>query len=173
MHDTSHRPIGQLAVNGARLKLVERGLDREQNIQLAIQTGIGPRIARWRQLETFKGDLRVGATELAQLWFGDTSETSRRGIFYRFERGRLLGAFKYSGIIAARISTTNALMWVEEIKGLDEGQSMLAELNLQLHELDTGLSECSDDFAKLGQLSAVIEATRRKLEEVLRLPSRD
>jgi hypothetical protein len=135
------------------------------------QTAIDP-IVRWKPVATLKGDLMHTASELAFFWTGTATEAAQRGIYYRYERKDLPGAFKLSGTLAARRSSTLALIWAAETKGQDAHLVRLAELNLQLKELVEGLSTGGTDHATSAQLLALIEASRRKIDEVLGSSSR-
>jgi hypothetical protein len=118
-------------------------------------------VVRWQPVRTLTGDMMKTAAELAYFWTGETTPPARRAMYYRYEKKDLPGAFKYSGTLSGRRSTTLALIWARETKNLDEHLVKLAALNLQLTELAKALSdpeaETSDLKGMLGAALAAIE----------------
>jgi hypothetical protein len=116
-------------------------------------------LVRCKDVDTLKDDLLLGAAALAVFFFGVNTSSARRAIYHQYEHGRLLGAFKYGSLLAARKSTALAAMWAAETKGLDEATVRLMELHLQLNELASALLECGSHQTDVAKLRLLLAAT--------------
>jgi len=128
-------------------------------------------LIRFKDVDTLEGDLMVGASPHALFYRGIDTTSARRFIYYLYEQGRLLAAFKHGSLIASRKSTVLAAMWAEETKRLDAHTVQLMELHLQLRELAAALGACDGDRAELSKLNALLEATEAAIGEALKLLS--
>lgn len=121
-------------------------------------------ITRAGPITTIGGDLKVGARNLALLYFGEDSPANRRAIYYRFEGGRLIGAVRWGSQLAARVSTVMAMFWAEETKRCDHRTAQLMKLQCQLTELSIAMA--GSDL-EIGKLQKLLDATRNALAAVL------
>jgi hypothetical protein len=130
-------------------------------------------LMRYKDVDTLKDDLMLGAGALAYFYRGLNTSSARRAIYHQYEHGRLPGAFKYGSLLAARKSTALAVMWAEEIKRLDAPTVQLMELRLQLNELAAALAECGGDQSDITSLRALLDATRESICVALKIRSRN
>jgi hypothetical protein len=130
-------------------------------------------LTRYKDVDTLRGDLMLGAGSLAVFHRGEDTPSARRAIYHQYEQGRLLGAFKYGSLIAGRKSTTLAAMWAEETKHIDAPTVQLMELRLQLNELATALAECGGDQSDVATLRALLDVTRESICAALKIRSRN
>jgi len=132
-----------------------------------------PKVVRYKDVNTLKDDLIVGAGPNTLFFFGKDTPEGRRAIYYQYERGNLPGAVEYGSSVAVSRSLALAAMWAEATKRLDAHTIQFMELHLQLNELAAALADCSGGQMEVAKLGSLLDATRAAITAIVKIPGRD